>query len=154
MRHWLVKGYLISATLAEPCNYLQGNVLESHQYITILPQHHHIHLLLLPDDSLNLNSVIRALAKVKDWDSFGQTLGVVYSRREVIRERYSSKDQRKEATWSYWLQYMPEVSWNELASKLYYKEEFTALQAVLPYVHKTTGISTSGNMYLGVVVYA
>ncbi len=50
-----------------------------------------------------------------------------------------SDDQSKEKVWEYWLRYVPNLSWNSLAGKLYSMGEKVALQAAMQYVTTPEG---------------
>ena len=74
------------------------------------------------------------------WDVLGNKLGVPESKLEEIRLHYHTNNLRKKALWNYWLEYMPNASWDTLAGWLFYMEEVSALQAVSKYTNKEPGI--------------
>ena len=93
------------------------------------------------DNTLTLENVIKAVATVSmHWYVLGSKLAVPESKLDEIRQRYSADDLRKEALWKYWLEYMPNASWDILPGWLFYMEEVSALQAVSKYTNKEPGI--------------
>ena len=75
-----------------------------------------------------------------DCDALGSKLAVPESKLEEIRQHYSTDDLRKEALCKYWLEYMPNASWDTLAGQLFYMGEDSALQAISKYTNKEPGI--------------
>ena len=51
----------------------------------------------------------------------------------------ASQDEQKEVVWRYWLNYVPNASWGELAGKLHYKGEKEVLEIVKKYFERSPG---------------
>ena len=93
------------------------------------------------DGTLTLDNIIKAVATVSmQWDVLGNKLAVPEFKLNEIRQLYPTDDLQKEALWKYWLEYMPNASWDTLAGRLFYTEEVSALLAVSNYTNKEPGI--------------
>lgn len=99
-------------------------------YISLLP----------PDTTLTFLNVSIALGTLMDWDYLSILLGISGQRCSLIESQHSTPDQRREAVISWWLSISPHVSWKWLAGRLYHKEEKSALEAVMKYVHVPPGL--------------
>ena len=93
-----------------------------------------------PDPTLTFTNVTRVLESVRDLDRLGDVLNVPYSVRGKINRDYATTEQQRNDTVSYWLQSMPNSSWNVLLSRLYSWEEMTALEAEKQYIQNPTGM--------------
>lgn len=80
-----------------------------------------------------MDRVGRVMKKVKDCVSVGASLDVPRSKRHATRE--------------YWLQTLPDASWERLAGVLYYWEEERALKAVKEYLQSPQGKLWNGISY-------
>ena len=59
----------------------------------------------------------------------------------MTNSSYSTEEEKREAMIAYFLNTIPLASWATLAGGLYRKEENVSLEAVMKYLHHTTGQS-------------
>lgn len=89
---------------------------------------------ILPDASLTLHTLLRALSTVSDfWDGGVLVwLGVPNSMRDRFRvsQLESSEEEKRTAVLQYLLQTLPDMSWRRVAGVLWYLQEHTALETV------------------------
>ena len=73
-------------------------------------------------------------------DDVGRSLGVPFAVRVKIRSTSQDLKQQWRAFGHYWLTTCTSVSWMVLADRLYQCGENEALQRVMPYLNKTSGM--------------
>ena len=87
---------------------------------------------------------MRVVEGVHDWDSLAGSAGVPYHTCENIKKHYDNEDRQKEAVWMYWMNNVPNASWNTLSGAIYYEEESPALERAKQHLQTpTTGIAIS-----------
>ena len=103
-------------------------------------QHHWCFLPLLSDATLTMENMTRVWEKVGDWEKVGRSLNIPGSKRREISDQHSSERERSCAVGVYWLQTLPDVSWEQLAGVLYYEGEEEAVEAVKEFLPTSRGV--------------
>ena len=93
-----------------------------------------------PDPTLTFTNVTRVLESVRGVVRLGIVLNVPGSVEDKIGRDYASPEQQRNAMVNYWLQSVPNSSWNVLSGWLYRLEETTALEAMKQYIQNPTGM--------------
>ena len=119
--------------------------------VAIPPLHHHSLSLplhpsppstsyLYPDASLTVSNIYQATSTV-DYVRLNDCLDMPRSVFYQIdaNPSYPTKEKKREAIITYFLNTVPLASWATLAGKLYYREDHVSLEAVRKYLHHTTG---------------
>ena len=97
-----------------------------------------IAMLSISDPTLTTDSVAEVMELVNNWDSlvlgyYSKTV-VHGSRLTEIRQRCSTKREIANECASYYVHYHPQPSWTHLASWLYIKGEFAAVEKLRPFL--------------------
>ena len=71
--------------------------------------------------------------------------GVPYSARHDLKKDATEAEQ-KEVVWKYWLDCVPNASWDEVAGKLHYMGETEALEKAKKYIQRSPGMDTKHNI--------
>ena len=101
---------------------------------------HHPVALPSPDPTLTFTNVTRVLESVRSVDRPGGVLELPGRVQDKIRQDYATSEQRWNVMVRYWLQSMPNASWNVLAGRLHRWEDATALEAMKQYIQIPTGL--------------
>ena len=101
---------------------------------------HHLAPLPSPDSTLTITNVTRVLEREKSVGGPGDVLDVPLTVLDIIRGDYATPEQQKNAMVSYWLQSMPNASWNVLGGRLHLYKEMTALEPVKQYIQNPAGM--------------
>ena len=88
-----------------------------------------------------MENVREVMAEVRAWEKVGTYLGVSHSKQEEIRQQSSTKRKRSLALGDYWVNTVPDASWEKLARMLYREGEERALVVTKQYLQQ--GMSTS-----------
>ena len=89
------------------------------------------------DPTLTTDNVAQVLELVNDWESLSNgvfTVIIPPSRLRAIQEKYSTMSVISTECASYYVHCHPESSWTHLATCLYYKEEFAAVEKLKPFL--------------------
>ena len=94
-------------------------------------------MFFISDPTLTTDNVTQVIQLVNDWDSL--STGVIniiipYSRLRAIRKKYSTKSEISTECAFHYVNCHPESSWTRLAIRLYYKEEFAAMEKLKPFL--------------------
>ena len=89
--------------------------------------------------ALTTNSVAEVMELINDWDSLNSHYSydktvVPRSRLTEIQERCSTKREIANECASYYVHYHPQPSWTHLASRLYRRGEFAAMEKLKPFL--------------------
>ena len=76
----------------------------------------------------------------KQWDDLAFALRVPVSKRDQITKQFRTPEQKREALVKYWLQVVPNASWELLAGALYFWENSKAVEATKGYAAEFNGI--------------
>ena len=71
--------------------------------------------------------------QAEKWDDLAFALRVPVTKREEIKRQFCTPKQRREALVTYWLQVVPNASWEMLAGALYFWENSEAVKAAKSY---------------------
>ena len=88
-----------------------------------------------------MENVREVMAEVRAWEKVGTYLGVSYSKRQEISQQSSTARERCLALGDYWVNTVPDASWEKLARMLYREGEERALVVTKQYLQQ--GMSTS-----------
>ena len=88
------------------------------------------------DPTLTVENVREVMAKVGNWEVVGHWLGFPYSKRQEIRQQSSTEREKSLALGGYWVNTVPDASWEKLARALYHNGEETALTVTKQYLQQ------------------
>ena len=88
---------------------------------------------LISDPTLTTDSVAQVLELVNDWNSLSDDV-ILSSQLSTIQQKYTTKKEISTECASHYVHSNPMCSWTGLASCLYYKGEFTAVEKVKPFL--------------------
>ena len=96
-------------------------------------------MFFISDPTLTTDNVAQVIELVNNWDSFSSGLIPTItpsSRLRAIRQKFSTVTKREMSTEcaSYYVHCHPESSWTHLASRLYYRGEFAAVEKLKPFL--------------------
>ena len=77
----------------------------------------------------------------KQWDDLAFALRVPVSKRDQITRQFHTPEQKREALVAYWLQVVPNASWEVLAGALYFWENSKAVEATKKFISAVKGKS-------------
>ena len=81
------------------------------------------------DPTLTTDNVVQVMELVNDWSSLSSGLGpVIISSFQQRRVEISTRKEISSECASYYVHYHPEPSWTHLADRLYFNEEFAAVE--------------------------
>ena len=83
-----------------------------------------------------MENVREVMAEVGDWETVGGLLGVPPSKREEIKQQSSTEREKSIALGDYWVNTVPDASWQRLARVLYYEGEERAVVVIKQYVQQ------------------
>ena len=90
-------------------------------------------MFFISDPTLTTDNVAQVMELVNDWDSL--LSGVIPSDRlRAIQEKFSTKREISTEFASYYVHCKPKSSWTHLASRLYRKEAFAAVEKLKPFL--------------------
>jgi len=95
------------------------------------------------EPTLTCENILEVLKSVdpKLWDDLAFALRVPASIRDQITKQFHTPEQKREALVTYWLQVVPNASWEMLAGALYFWENSKAVEATKKFLPEVKGNS-------------
>ena len=84
---------------------------------------------------------MEVMGEVGEWDLVGIYLGVPLHKIDEIKQQSSTETEKSHAMGEYWVQYVPDASWEGLATTLYREGEERAAVMAKQYLPKGMCIS-------------
>ena len=88
------------------------------------------------DPTLTVENVREVMAEVGNWLNVGSELGVPVSKWEEISQQSSTKTEKSLAVGDYWVNTVPNASWEKLATVLYQFGEQRAAAVMKQYLQQ------------------
>ena len=83
-----------------------------------------------------MENVREVMAEVGDWVNVGSLLDVPHSKQEEISQQSSTEREKSLALVDYWVNTVPDASWEKLATKLYRTGEHRAVAVTKQYLQQ------------------
>ena len=88
------------------------------------------------DPTLTVENVREVMAEIGDWERVGSWLYVPYSKRQEISQQSSTEGEKCLALGDYWVNTVPDASWERLAMVLYQCGEERTLAVTKQYLQQ------------------
>ena len=92
-----------------------------------------------PDPTITSDNVSKVVVSIGE-DELGSVLDVAVSKREEFQQQSSTPAEYRERLIEYFIKYSPRANWSDLATRLYWHDQYKAVDVVKIFLTQTPGM--------------